>query len=145
MRDVVQEPVTREEFAQLIHNQEGRVRVPFTCVGSATVLGYDPIRLREYREAEPEAPVVAHVRTGEPSSEQLLAHLRAEGVAYAVRDVDEEPLSLEELWGLLIIPGRGLRTPYTVIGDELVLGYDIPKLERLLGDRLKASSTAATS
>jgi arsenate reductase-like glutaredoxin family protein len=132
MRDVVQEPVTPDEFARLILDAAGRIRVPFTSVGSATVLGFDPVRLHEYLDTEPDAPVVVHLRPGEPSSQQLLAHLQARGVAHAVRNVDEDPLSLEELWGLLTIPDRGLRTPYTVIGDELVLGYDIPKLERLL-------------
>jgi hypothetical protein len=144
MRDVVQEPVTPDEFTQLIHDTRGRIRVPFTCVGSATVLGYDPVRLREYREEHPEAPVVAHVRKGEASSEQLLAHLIGEGIPHAVRDVDVDPLSSEELWGLLIIPGRGLRTPYTVIGEELVLGYDIPKLERLLAGRLQARTVVSS-
>jgi arsenate reductase-like glutaredoxin family protein len=145
MRDVVQEPITREEFARLIRDPQGRVRVPFTCVGSATVLGFDPIRLQEYLDAEPGAPVVAHVRNGEVSSEQLLAHLETKAIPYAVREVDADPLSLEELWGLLTIPARGLRTPYTVIGDELVLGYDVPKLQRLLGDRLRAASEAAAT
>jgi arsenate reductase-like glutaredoxin family protein len=133
MRDVVQQPVTEDEFAELILDSQQRPRVPFTSVGKATVLGFDPVRLREYLQEEPEAPVIAHVRQGEPSSEQLLAHLRTEAIAHAVRDVDTDPLSLEELWQLLVIPGRGLRTPYTVVGDELVLGYDIPKLERVLG------------
>ncbi len=133
MRDVVQNPVTEAEFAGLILDSDQRTRVPFTSVGRATVLGYDPVRLKEYLDEEPEAPVIAHVRPGEPSSEQLLAHLRKEGIAHAVRDVDTDPVSLEELWQLLVIPGRGLRTPYTVVGEELVLGYDIPKLERVLG------------
>src|SRR5437773_5926087 len=132
MRNVVQDPITEEELAGLIHDKAGRIRVPFTTVGKATVLGFDPVRLGEYLAEDPSSAVVAHIRPGEESSEQLLAHLREKGIAHSVRNVDEEPLSDQELWGLLTIPGRNLRTPYTVIGDELVLGYDIPKLARLL-------------
>lgn len=133
MRDVVQDPLSEEEFAQIIVDREGHPRVPFTLVGKDAVLGFDPIRFKEYRDASPDAPVIAHVRRSDESSDQLLAHLRAEGVPHATRDVDEDPMSVEELWGLLTIPGRNVKTPYTVVGDELVLGYDIPKLERVLG------------
>lgn len=132
MRDVVQEPLTEEEFARIIVDGQGRTRVPFTCVGTGTVLGFDPVRLGEYLQEQPEAPVIAHVRPGDPSSEQLRAHLRDAGIAHAVRNVDADPMSVEELWGLLSIPGRNIRTPYTVVGDELVLGYDVLKLERVL-------------
>jgi arsenate reductase-like glutaredoxin family protein len=134
MRDVMQDPLTPDEFAWLLTDASGRTRVPFTRVGGAAVLGFDPIRLRENIESQPPgAPVVAHIRPGEESSEALVAHLRAEDIPHAVRDVDEEPLSAEELWGLLTIPGRNVRTPYTLVGDDLVFGYDIPKLSRLLG------------
>ena len=132
-RDVVREPITEDEFAALIIDPEGRIRVPFTRVGAAVVLGFDPVRLREYLGEDAQAPVIVHGRDGDLSSDQLIAHLRAEGIPHALRDVDQDPLSLAELWGMLIIPSRGLRTPYTVIGDELVLGCDIPKLERVLG------------
>ena len=128
----MREPLTQAEFARLITEGNGRTRVPFTQVGSAVVLGYDPLRLRENREASPDAPIVAHVRPGDPSSEQLLAHLRAEHIPHAVREVDADPLPTEELWRLLTIPGLNVRTPYTVVGDEVILGYDIPKLQRLL-------------
>ena len=133
MRDVVQDPLSEEEFAQIIVDREGHPRVPFTLVGKDAVLGFDPIRLREYRDASPEAPVIAHVRDGDISSSHLLDHLRSEGIPHAVRDLDMDPISIEELWRLLTIPGRNIKTPYTVVGDELVLGYDIPKLERVLG------------
>jgi arsenate reductase-like glutaredoxin family protein len=133
MRDVVQEPLSEEEFAKIIVDRDGHPRVPFTMVGKDAVLGFDPIRFREYYDASPNAPVIAHVRKGDASCDQLLAYLRAEGIPHALRDVDEDPLSIEELWRLLTIPGRNVKTPYTVVGDELVLGYDIPKLERVLG------------
>jgi len=133
MRDVVQEPLSEEEFAKIIVDRDGHPRVPFSMVGKDAVLGFDPIRFREYYDASSNAPVIAHVRKGDVSSDQLLTYLRAEGIPHAVRDVDEDPLSIEELWHLLTIPGRNVKTPYTVVGDELVLGYDIPKLERVLG------------
>jgi arsenate reductase-like glutaredoxin family protein len=133
MRDVVQQPLTRDDFAQLITDRGGRIRVPFTRVGTAVVLGYDPVRLRENREAQPDASITVHARQGDDSSERLLAHLRAETIPHAVRDVDADPLSVEELWELLTIPGQNVRTPYTIVGDEVVLGYDIPKLQRVLG------------
>jgi hypothetical protein len=134
MRDVMQDPLSLEEFARLLTDPQGRTRVPFTRVGGAAVLGFDPIRLQENIDAQPVgAPIVAHVRRGEESSEQLLGHLRSQGIPHAVRLVDEEPLSAEELWGLLTIPGHNIRTPYTLVGDDLVFGYDIPKLRRLLG------------
>lgn len=133
MRDVVQDPITPAELAQLVRDREGRIRVPFSQVGRAGVLGFDPLRLQEYLDEDPDARVVAYVREGDPSSMQLLAHLRAMAIPHEVRDVDANPPSDEELWNLLTIPGRNLRTPYTLIGDELVFGYDIPKLSRLLG------------
>ena len=133
MRDVVQDPLSEEEFAAIIVDRDGHPRVPFTMVGKDAVLGFDPIRFREYYDASPNAPVIAHVRPGDISSDQLLAYLHAEGIDHAIRNVDEDPLSTEELWYLLTIPGRNVKTPYTVVGDELVLGYDIPKLERVLG------------
>src|SRR5437867_7247808 len=98
MRDVMQEPVTEDELARLIRDREGHIAVPFTKVGKAVVLGFDPIRLGEYLDEDPRAPVVAHVRPGDPDSAHLLEHLRATGVAHAVRNVDAEPLSDQELW-----------------------------------------------
>jgi arsenate reductase-like glutaredoxin family protein len=133
MRDVVQEPITPDELSKLIRDREGRIRVPFSRVGKSGVLGFDPLRLKEYMDEDPSNEVVAYVRKGEPSSEQLLAHLKAQNIAHEVRDVDANPPTDEELWDLLTIPGRNLRTPYTLIQDELVYGYDIPKLARLLG------------
>lgn len=133
MRDVMQDPLTPEEFERLLTDSEGRTRVPFTRVGSAAVLGFDPVRLRENLDAQPAGvPVVVHVRPGDESSEQLLAHLIAEKIPHAVRNVDEDPMSGEELWGLLTIPGHNVRTPYTLVGDQLVFGYDVPRLKRLL-------------
>ena len=93
MRDVVQEPVTEDELARLTRDREGHIAVPFTKVGKAVVLGFDPIRLGEYLDEDPSAPIVAHVRPGDPDSEHLLEHLRAKGVAHTVRNVDAEPLS----------------------------------------------------
>jgi arsenate reductase-like glutaredoxin family protein len=133
MRDVVQEPITPEELSKLVRDRQGRIRVPFSEVGKSGVLGFDPIRLGEYLAEDPSSRVVVYVRPGEPSSEQLLAHLKAQGIAHEVRNVDTDPPTDEELWNLLTIPGRNLRTPYTLIGDELIFGYDVPKLARLLG------------
>jgi len=132
MRDVVQDPITPEELAQLVRDHEGRVRVPFSQVGKSGVLGFDPLRLQEYLDEDPASRVVAYVRKGEASSEQLLAHLNAKNIKHEVRDVDTDPPTDQELWDLLTIPGRNLRTPYTLIKDELIYGYDIPKLARLL-------------
>jgi arsenate reductase-like glutaredoxin family protein len=132
MRDVVQDPITPEELAKLLRDREGRIRVPFSRVGKAGVLGFDPLRLQEYLDEDPSSRVVAYVRKGEQSSEQLLAHLKARNIKHEVRDVDADPPTDQELWDLLTIPGRNLRTPYTLIGDELIFGYDIPKLSRLL-------------
>ncbi len=140
MRDVVQDPITPEELAKLVRDREGRIRVPFSQVGKAGVLGFDPLRLSEYLAEDPSSKVVAYVRKGEPSSEQLLAHLKEQGIPHEVRDVDVDPPTDEELWNLLTIPGRNLRTPYTLIGDELIYGYDVPKLARLLGIKEEARS-----
>jgi hypothetical protein len=132
MRDVMQEPLDESEFASLIRDQEGHVTVPFTEVGKAVVLGFDPIRLQEYLDEDPNARVVANVRVGDPSSDLLLEHLRKKGIAHQVRQVDEDPRAIGELWDLLTIPGRNIRTPYVQVDGQLVLGYDIPKLQRLL-------------
>jgi hypothetical protein len=142
MRDVVQDPITPEELAKLVRDREGRIRVPFSQVGKSGVLGFDPLRLQEYLDEDPSSQVVAYVRKGEPSSEQLLAHLNAKGIKHEVRDVDVDPPTDQELWDLLTIPGRNLRTPYTLIGDELIFGYDIPKLARLLGISEEATPAA---
>jgi len=64
---------------------------------------------------------------------RLLEHLKGKGIPHEVREVDANPPTEEELWNLLTVPGRNLRTPYTLIGDELIFGYDVPKLGRLLG------------
>jgi arsenate reductase-like glutaredoxin family protein len=142
MRDVVQDPITPEELSKLVRDREGRIRVPFSQVGKSGVLGFDPLRLQEYLDEDPTSRVVAYVRKGEPSSEQLLAHLKAKNIKHEVRDVDTNPPTDQELWDLLTIPGRNLRTPYTLIGDELIFGYDIPKLARLLGIKEEATPAA---
>jgi arsenate reductase-like glutaredoxin family protein len=133
MRDVMRDPITEDEFARLIHDPQGRIVAPFTSVGDAVVLGFDPVRLHEYLDEDPNLPVVAHVRADDPSSDRLFEHLKSKGIAHRLRDVDAEPLSDKELWEMLTIPGRNIRTPYLQVDGQLVLGYDVPKLQRLLG------------
>jgi arsenate reductase-like glutaredoxin family protein len=39
----------------------------------------------------------------------------------------------EELWKIMTLPDGRLRTPITLVGDQVVLGYDPQKLARVLG------------
>jgi len=56
---------------------------------------------------------------------ELLSH---KGIPFTARNIRQEPAALAELRRL------GARaTPVTIIGDEVVVGFDRGRLERLLG------------
>ncbi len=53
--------------------------------------------------------------------------LSQKGIAFTERDVSQDERALAELEALGV-----MATPATVIGDQVVIGFDRAKLERLL-------------
>lgn len=59
--------------------------------------------------------------------------LRQHDIPFEVRNPDENPLTPEELWKIMTFPDGRLRTPITVAGDQVILGFDPQKLARVFG------------
>ena len=56
--------------------------------------------------------------------------LSQRGIPFTERNIAQDPEAMSELEALGV-----MTTPVTVIGEELVIGFDRPKLERLLEDQ----------
>jgi hypothetical protein len=56
-------------------------------------------------------------------------------VPATLMDVDEYPMTREELWQLLEIPNANIRTPFTEIDGMVILGNDRRRLEEVLAGR----------
>jgi arsenate reductase-like glutaredoxin family protein len=135
LRDVMVDPITPEELWQLMHDANGRQLAPLTRVGRGLVMGYDPVRLGENLAQYPEAAadgVTVYGRSGDSSTQGVLDYLRERAIPATLVDVDREPMSRDELWRLLEIPGQNIRTPFTVIDGTVVLGNDRRRLEEVL-------------
>ncbi len=139
LRDVVTDPITPDELWALLHDAEGRQLGPLTRIAGAVVLGYDPVRLGEYLAGDPAAArqgATVYGRPGEAGTAGVLAWLAEHGVPATLVDVDATPLSREELWDLLKLPGdANVRTPFTRIDGTVVLGNDRRRLEEVLARR----------
>lgn len=61
--------------------------------------------------------------------------LSQNGVSFEEHDVDEKPLTKDELWDLMTLPDGRLRTPLTQVGDQVILGFDPMKLEQVFGSK----------
>ncbi|MGQ9458889.1 MAG: glutaredoxin family protein [Anaerolineae bacterium] len=55
--------------------------------------------------------------------------LSQKGVLFKERDVAQDPQALSELEALGV-----MTTPVTVIGEEVIVGFDRARLEQLLGE-----------
>ena len=55
--------------------------------------------------------------------------LSQQGVPYTERDIAADPQAMQELVGL-----RYMSTPVILVDEEVVVGFDRPKLEALLHD-----------
>ncbi len=103
------------------------------------MLGFDPVRLGEYLEASPDtrtAGATVYGRPGDPGSQGVLTWLADHSVPAILVDVDQHPLTHQELWQLLVLPGNAnVRTPYTLVDGAVVLGNDRRRLEELLASR----------
>ena len=129
------DPLTPEELWQLTHDADGRQLAPLTKVGDGLVMGYDPVRLGENLEEYPEAQVdgvTVYCRPGDSGTQGVLDYLRERSVPATLVDVDREPMSRDELWRLLEIPGHNIRTPFTEVNGTVVLGNDRRRLEEVL-------------
>ncbi len=132
------DPLTPDELWRLTHDAQGRQLAPLTRIATAVVLGYDPVRLGEYLEQFPEARAdgaTVYGRPGDPSTQGVLDWLAEHGVPATLVNVDERPMTRDELWQLLEIPGANIRTPLTDIDGVVVLGNDRRRLEEVLAGR----------
>ena len=132
------EPITPDELWRLTHDAHGRQLAPLTRLASAVVLGYDPVRLGEYLEQLPQVRTdgaTVHGRPGDASTQGVLDWLAEHGVPATLVDVDEHPMTREELWQLLEIPNANIRTPFTEIDGTVILGNDRWRLEEVLAER----------
>ena len=55
-------------------------------------------------------------------------YLSQKQVSFSDRDITEDPAAISELQKLGF-----MTTPVTVIGDRVIVGFDVPKLEEALG------------
>ena len=54
-------------------------------------------------------------------------YLSQKQVSFSDRDITEDPAAISELQKLGF-----MTTPVTVIGDQVIVGFDVPKLEEAL-------------
>ncbi|MBI3076965.1 MAG: hypothetical protein HYY85_08290 [Deltaproteobacteria bacterium] len=52
---------------------------------------------------------------------------------FVERDVIGNPLSTQEIMDLLTTGPGQIRTPIVKVGKDVVLGYTVPKLEKIFG------------
>jgi arsenate reductase-like glutaredoxin family protein len=150
LHDMAHQPLSADELWALLHDSQGRQTGPFTRIGNGpshpksglnVVLGFDPIRLQERLEEDPEGAHQGATVYGRPldsSTERVLEYLAEHGVTARLVDLDVHPVSKEDLVEMLSIPNAGNRAAYTSIDGTVVLGYDIPRLREILGRELRA-------
>lgn len=63
------------------------------------------------------------------SCARVKGFLSQKGVPFKERDVAQDPQALSELEALGV-----MTTPVTVIGEEVIVGFDRARLEQLLGE-----------
>lgn len=92
----------------------------------------------EDRVLTAEDRVVLFMRPGCHVCARVKKYLTEHSIPFEIRDVDSEPLTPRELWGIFNRKASRLRVPFTVLndGEDVVLGYDPLRLEGvfLLGD-----------
>jgi arsenate reductase-like glutaredoxin family protein len=152
-RDVITDPLTPAELRGLMDDPlTGRQRGPFTRLGTRldpvhgynVVLGVDLVRLDERLEEEPALLHEVATLWGRPDDHRtrtVHAHLASRGLEVELVDLDRAPLSQEHLWALLEIPRRNIRTPFTRVGETVILGNDVEHLE----EALQAAQAAGVS
>jgi arsenate reductase-like glutaredoxin family protein len=145
LRDQFVDPLTPDELFALFHDSDGRQIGPLTKVGRyvdpengvGIVYGCDLLRLDERFDVRPGARQDGAVVYGRPSdrgSQHIVEYCRSHGIPVELVDVDEHPLSRDELWDLLYFPGSGIiQSPLTVVDGEVVLGYDLAWLKSAMG------------
>jgi arsenate reductase-like glutaredoxin family protein len=150
LHDLAHQPLGPDELWALLHDAQGRQVGPINRIGDGpahpqaglnVVLGYDPIRLQERLDEEPEAArtgVKVYGRPADPSTRRVLEFLQQRAIPARLIDLDQQPLSKQDLVEMLTIPSGGNRAAYTAVDGTVVLGYDIPRLEEVLGRPLKA-------
>lgn len=63
-----------------------------------------------------------------PSCNQVKAYLDRKGVPYEGKNVKKDKLAMDEM-----VRKYGIRvTPVVVIGDRVMVGFNVPKLEKYL-------------
>jgi glutaredoxin-like YruB-family protein len=77
----------------------------------------------------PEKKVVIFTQPGCPPCKTAKAYLTEKGIAFEDRDVSSDPAAVQDL-----VHRYGSRsTPTIVIGDEVMIGFDPERLDKLLG------------
>ncbi len=148
LRDQFVDPVTPTELDALFHDAAGQQLGPLTRIGQEcdpaygynVVYGCDLLRIDERVQRDPAAvrAVGATVwgRPRETGTQLVLDYLGRQSVPTLLVDVLERPLSTEELWHVLYIPDQGIiRSPFTVVDGQVVLGFDLEWLRGALGER----------
>jgi arsenate reductase-like glutaredoxin family protein len=145
LRNQFVDPVTPDEVFALFHDQDGRQIGPLTKVGNyvdpengpGLVYGCDLLRLDERFEIRPgarEDGAVVYGRQSDHGKQLILDYCRSRSIPVELVDIDQEPLSRDELWDLLFMPGSGIiQSPLTVVDDQVVLGYDLEWLKGAMG------------
>jgi arsenate reductase-like glutaredoxin family protein len=148
LRDQFVDPVTRDELAALFTDAAGRQLGPLTRLGQErshaygynVVYGCDLLRIDERVQRDPAAARAAGAtvwgRPDEQSTRLVLDYLSQQVVPTTFVDVLRQPLAPDELWDLLYIPQQGIiRSPFTVVDGQVVLGFDLEWLRRALGEQ----------
>jgi arsenate reductase-like glutaredoxin family protein len=148
LRDQFVDPVTCDELAALFLDVAGRQLGPLTRLGQEcshaygynVVYGCDLLRIDERVQRDPAAARAAGAtvwgRPGEQSTRLVLDYFSQQAVPTTLVDVLRQPLAPGELWDLLYIPQQGIiRSPFTVVDGQVVLGFDLEWLRRALGEQ----------
>jgi arsenate reductase-like glutaredoxin family protein len=148
LRDQFVAPVTHDELYGLFHDAAGRQLGPLTRLGQErssaygynVVYGCDLLRIDERVQRDPAAARAAGAtvwgRPAEQSTRLVLEYFRQHAIPATLVDMLQEPLSCDELWDLLYIPRQGIiRSPFTVVDGQVVLGFDLEWLRRALAEQ----------
>lgn len=73
--------------------------------------------------------IVIFIQPGCPPCDALKAYLSAKGIEYEDRDVSVDQAAAQDL----VYKYGSHSTPTTVIGEEILVGFDPERLDQLLG------------
>jgi hypothetical protein len=144
MHDLEQEPLDKAGILRLMRLPDGGMRDPVIDIGGRVILGCDkPFIDRALSERGdqplPDALVYGRPRSG--PTQMALAYLREKGMEPTLHDLEQNPLSEDEILDLLYLPRLdGMRAPVIIhypadspASVHFILGADFDRMIEVFG------------